>query len=114
MEKVVVFDLGGTLMRYEGMPHSWIAYYQGAFEAVRDRYGLSLSEEDILHSVEVLREYNPRYKPRELEYPAEFLFSEATSRWNISIPLSEVADAFLRASISPRSCMRTRSQRWRG
>ena len=30
MENVIVFDLGGTLMRYEGMPHSWISYYQAA------------------------------------------------------------------------------------
>ena len=94
VEKVIVFDLGGTLMRYEGMPHSWISYYQGAFEAVRDRYGLPLSGDDILRSVEILREYNPRYKPREMEYSSEFLFGEATRHWNASIPLEEIIDAF--------------------
>lgn len=94
MEKVVVFDLGGTLMRYEGMPHSWISYYQAAFEAVRDRFGLPLEEEDIVRSVLVLREYNPRYKPREIEHPAEFLFGEATRHWRASVPLREVIDAF--------------------
>ncbi len=94
MEKVIVFDLGGTLMRYEGMPHSWISYYQGAFEAVRDRYDLPLSGEDIFRSVEILREYNPRYKPREIEYPSEFLFSEATRHWDTSIPLPEIIDTF--------------------
>ena len=94
MEKVIVFDLGGTLMRYEGMPHSWISYYQGAFEAVRDRYGLHLSGDDILRSVEILREYNPRYKPREVEYPSEFLFGEATGHWNTAVPLTDIIDTF--------------------
>ena len=25
--KVVVFDLGGTLMQYIGMPYSWVDFY---------------------------------------------------------------------------------------
>ena len=28
MKQVIVFDLGGTLMEYEGMPHSWNSYYE--------------------------------------------------------------------------------------
>ena len=48
MENVIVFDLGGTLMRYEGMPHSWISYYQAAFEAVRDRFSLQEELEEAL------------------------------------------------------------------
>lgn len=94
MENVMVFDLGGTLMCYEGMPHSWISYYHAAFEAVRDQYALALSEADILRSIDVLREYNPRYRPREIEYPSEFLFGEATRHWKASIPLPEMIDAF--------------------
>ena len=96
MESVIVFDLGGTLMRYEGMPHSWISYYQSAFESVRDRYSLSLSGDDILQSVAILREYNPRYKPREIEYSSEYLFHEATRHWNTSIPLPEIIDTFFK------------------
>ena len=94
MEKVIVFDLGGTLMRYEGMPHSWISYYQSAFEAVRDRFSLPLTASDILRSVDILKEYNPRYKPREVEYSSEFLFGEATRHWNTSVPLTEIIDSF--------------------
>lgn len=32
--KVIVFDLGGTLMQYVGMPHSWVEFYQQGFEAI--------------------------------------------------------------------------------
>lgn len=29
--KVIVFDLGGTLMEYEGMPLNWSNYYEQGF-----------------------------------------------------------------------------------
>lgn len=32
--KVVVFDLGGTLTQYAGMPHSWVDFYNQGFEAI--------------------------------------------------------------------------------
>ena len=28
--KIIVFDLGGTLMEYKGMPYSWVEYYENA------------------------------------------------------------------------------------
>lgn len=33
--KAIVFDIGGTLMEYKGMPLSWLDYYKTAFEFVR-------------------------------------------------------------------------------
>lgn len=79
MEQVIVFDLGGTLMEYEGMPYSWISYYEECFNAVNIKCSLELTRDDIRRSVDILKEYNPRYKPREIEYSSEFLFSEASS-----------------------------------
>ena len=32
--KVVVFDLGGTLMQYVGMPYSWEDFYYKGFEKI--------------------------------------------------------------------------------
>ena len=32
--KVIVFDLGGTLMQYVGMPHSWVEFYKKGFDAI--------------------------------------------------------------------------------
>lgn len=32
--KVAVFDLGGTLMQYVGMPYSWVVFYCQGFEAI--------------------------------------------------------------------------------
>lgn len=94
MNQIIVFDLGGTLMEYEGMPHSWISYYETCFNAVNNRYFLGLTQEDICRSVEILKEYNPRYKPREIEYSSEFLFQEATAHWNTPIALHDIIHEF--------------------
>lgn len=34
--RAIVFDLGGTLMQYAGMPHSWVDFYRQGFESVAD------------------------------------------------------------------------------
>ena len=96
MQKVIVFDLGGTLMEYEGMPYSWISYYQECFNAVNTKYSLDLSQADIEKSVEILKEYNPRYKPREIEYSSEFLFTEATKHWATNVLLDNIISAFFK------------------
>lgn len=94
MEPIIVFDLGGTLMEYMGMPHSWISYYDACFHAVNNEYSLNLSQDDIRRSVEILKDYNPRYKPREIEFSPEFLFQEATAHWNTGLSTEDIIDAF--------------------
>lgn len=44
MAKVLVFDLGGTLMEYKGMPDSWIDYYKQGFETINSYYHCGVSE----------------------------------------------------------------------
>ena len=46
MIKVIVFDIGRTLMEYVGMPNSWLEYYPAAFESVKNALKLEISEED--------------------------------------------------------------------
>ena len=94
MKKVIVFDLGGTLMEYVGMPPSWISYYEECFNTVNNNFSLNLSQIDIEKSIEILREYNPRYKPREIEYSPEFLFTEATNHWKTNILLHDIISTF--------------------
>lgn len=50
--KVVVFDLGGTLMQYVGMPYSWEDfYYKGFEEIIREfRYPVSQEVVEKLHT----------------------------------------------------------------
>ena len=63
--KAIVFDLGGTLMEYEGMPLDWSDYYYQGFKKINENFGLELSDADIDKSAEILKSYNPRNKYRE-------------------------------------------------
>ena len=51
--KAVVFDMGGTLMEYEGMPMNWSGYYRQGFERVAQINGLDLSDEAFEKACEV-------------------------------------------------------------
>ena len=95
--KVVVFDLGETLMEYKGMHLSWDGYYQPAFEYVNQKLGLNLSEQQIQTSVKILKNYNPRIKMREKEISAHKIFTEAVQNWNYdstTIPLEKIINTF--------------------
>ena len=81
MLNVLVFDLGGTLMAYKGMPRSWVEYYKKAFDAVNMDLGLNLSEADILQSCEILKSNNARVVYREVEYTPEAIFDAVTAHW---------------------------------
>lgn len=43
MPKAIVFDLGGTLMEYTGMPQNWSDYYYNGFEKLNEILKLHLS-----------------------------------------------------------------------
>ena len=79
--KVIVFDLGGTLMEFSGMPLNWSEYYFQGFRNVSENNDLSLSDDEIARSSEILKSFNPRYTGRENEIAPEVLFEQAVSHW---------------------------------
>lgn len=95
--KAVVFDIGGTLMEYKNMPNVWTEFYGEAFEQVRGRFDLKISDSDIEKSNEILRSFNPKVKYREIDYPPEVIFKEVTAHWDCEIPLNEIINAFFSA-----------------
>lgn len=92
--KVVVFDLGGTLMQYAGMPDSWVDYYYQGFESIIRKYKCSISEEAVEKSLQMLKEFNPRMHYREIEYSAVFIFTKILGHWHIDIPVQSCIDTF--------------------
>ena len=73
--KVVVFDLGGTLMQYVGMPYSWEDFYYKGFEEIIREFRYPVSQEIVEKSVQTLKEFHPRINYRENEYSAEYIFT---------------------------------------
>lgn len=92
--KVIVFDIGGTLMEYVNMPNVWIEFYDSAFRHVREKLNLPLTDGQLAASFEVLRQYNPKVKYREQDYTPEQIFSDAAKGWDFKYSLPEVIDAF--------------------
>lgn len=92
--KVIVFDLGGTLMEYVGMPYSWVDFYHKGFEAIIQKYNCSISKEAMEKSLQMLKEFNPRINYREVEYSAEHIFSIIMEHWHIDIPVHNCIETF--------------------
>lgn len=92
--KTVVFDLGGTLTEYVGMPNNWAEYYLHGFNKVDADFNLSLSNKKINQSIEILKSFNPRINYREIEYSPEYIFSHVIKNWNATVTIEEVILSF--------------------
>ncbi len=92
--QIVVFDLGGTLMQYVGMPHSWVDFYEQGLEAIVKKYACNVSEEEIEQTLQILKDFNPRVNYREVEYKAEQIFAKALERWNLNVTIAECMETF--------------------
>lgn len=90
----IVFDIGGTLMEYRGMPYVWLDFYGDAFNYVRERLALPLSDEALAGSAETLRQFNPKVNYREIDYAPEYIFTKATENWDCNFDIGEVISAF--------------------
>lgn len=94
MFKAIVFDLGGTLMEYTGMPLNWSDYYICGFENLNRVLKLNLSENDLQESVNRLKSYNPRNSKREYEIKPEFIFDDIISNWGEKPDTNKVIEIF--------------------
>lgn len=92
--KIIVFDLGGTLMEFVGMPPSWIDYYKAGFENIAGAMDCNISDSDIALSAEIMKSYNPRVNYREIEYASEFIFKKCLEHWNTDIYLNQTIQIF--------------------
>lgn len=92
--KVIVFDIGGTLMEFTNMPLNWSNYYNRAFHYVNNMFQLDLTENDIDTSVDMLKSLNPRLTRCEKEIPPEELFVKCTRHWRKDLDFSSFIPAF--------------------
>ena len=92
--KVIVFDLGGTLMQYVGMPHSWVEFYHQGFDAIRRKFDCQVTEDEVVRSIQCLTDMNPRVNYREEEYLPEEMFAKAMAQWPEKLPIAECVEVF--------------------
>lgn len=93
--RAVVFDLGGTLMEYTGMPLCWSEYYPEGFRSIAVGLSLSPSRRDIERSVQLLERFNPRIRYREEELSPDQIFRDCLAHWGAGdLPYGLAADLF--------------------
>jgi putative hydrolase of the HAD superfamily len=95
----VGFDLGETLVEYEGVPLDWQREYPGALAAVAALWGGSLTAAQTEAGSAVLRRYNTRLAPRRHEVDSATVFGEVLDALGVPaedarLLLDSAADAF--------------------
>ncbi len=73
---VYVFDLGDTLVEYEGLPLSWVDYYPEALARLAAFLQVAPTVEQIEAACGVLRRHNTRLHPRLVEIPFARILGE--------------------------------------
>jgi putative hydrolase of the HAD superfamily len=76
MLNAIAFDLGDTLLCYEGVPLNWSLHYPQALTRGFETAGVPAGDSSLGVASEILARYNTRLHPREVEYSAERIFSE--------------------------------------
>ena len=96
--KVVAFDLGDTLVEYEGVPLNWEAHYPAALANLASYIGVSLLAPQVEASCAILRRYNTRIHPREKEVSFASILTELLRVFEVDAAMDELecATAFFR------------------
>ncbi len=87
--KAVIFDIGQTLVYYP-FPLNWSKLYRPAFESIDQKRKLNITENEYTHITKVLKKYNTRINPREIEVSSNTIFAEIIKGTSISIEYLDV------------------------
>ena len=90
---LLAFDLGDTLVEYEGVPLSWEEHYPAALKALAARVGILDTTEFYERGIRVLRAYNTRLNPRTEEVGFDQILSELLPEWRARAGADELACA---------------------
>ncbi len=94
MKKIIVFDVGGTLMEYINMPFVWLDFYPEALDYAVSHLRITPTEKQTEMALETLRQFNPKVNYREKDYTPEYIFGKATESWDFEFSLRDLIYAF--------------------
>lgn len=98
MYQAVGFDLGETLIHYQGVPLNWQSLYREALAQVARSCDYQGSEEALAQASSILAKYNTRLYPRTYEVSADQILEEILRAWDV--PPTSYLDASKRAFFS--------------
>jgi len=88
--KAIAFDLGDTLVEYEGLPLSWEEHYPEALRNLAAFLGISADSDHLVRACAVLRRYNTRIIPRAEEVSFEVILGELIKSLGATVQADEV------------------------
>lgn len=91
--KALGFDLGDTLVEYEGVPLSWEPQYPEAIARLAKVAGISPTDQQLVAGIAVLRKYNTRLTPREVEVSFADILCDLEKVFNCAWPTAELISA---------------------
>ncbi len=97
--RAFVFDLGDTLVEYEGLPLSWVDYYPEALGRLAAFLGAAPDAAQLEGSCALLRGFNTRLNPRVNEVTFRRILADLCAAWSVTPPGDESGAA--RAFFSP-------------
>ncbi len=83
MIKLVIFDLGETLIFYNDFPLDWSSHYETALKTVCNNLSIGFDETKIKTASSILYKYNTRVNPRTTEVSSDQIFLEIFREANI-------------------------------
>ena len=119
--RAVAFDLGDTLVEYEGLPPSWENLYPAALEQLARYVGRPAAEHQIQNACAVLKCHNTRLNPRTNEVDFSTILGELLNAFGAKFQgnIEDAATAFFsvfrqRLRCFPDACERLQSLRQSG
>ncbi len=97
--RALVFDLGDTLVEYEGLPLSWVDHYPQALARLAAFLGAAPDSAQIERGCALLRGFNTRLHPRVDEVAFSRILADLCASWSVPPPGDEAGAA--RAFFSP-------------
>jgi putative hydrolase of the HAD superfamily len=94
--RAVGFDLGDTLIFYDGTPLNWSAQYPEALRVTAAACGVSVKPDQLTEAGKLLASYNTRLAPRTKEVTADEIFTRVLKCWGLDAAkhLPASAEAF--------------------
>jgi putative hydrolase of the HAD superfamily len=84
MYQAIGFDLGETLIHYQGVPLNWQSLYQEALASVAQSCTYQAGKETLAQAATILSRYNTRLHPRIYEVSADRILGEILQAWGVS------------------------------
>lgn len=103
--EAVAFDLGETLIYFEGVPLNWQPLYREALAAVAVGCGVEADEGSVAAAEAALARHNGRLNPRTVEVTTAQVFTDVLTALGASCDhIDAAAEAFFEVFVMKRAC----------